>query len=162
MSLKAVYTMGENAAYRAFRAMRWPETEGEPICPRCGCIDAYDITTRQRFKCKGCYHQFSVISGTIFSSRKLTFTDLLAAIVIGWDELHAFYGAKRVNHSVAFMDEGVCTNQAESFFSRLRRMEVGTHHHIAGPYLNSYAGEAESLTHGGEVAKNMKGSGSRR
>ena len=34
-----------------------------------------------------------------------------------------------------FMDEGVCTNQAESYFSRLRRMEVGTHHHIAGPYL---------------------------
>jgi len=40
------------------------------------------------------------------------------------------------------MDEGVCTNQAESYFSRLRRMEVGTHHHIAGPYLNSYASEA--------------------
>jgi hypothetical protein len=40
------------------------------------------------------------------------------------------------------MDEGVCTNQAESYFSRLRRMEVGTHHHIAGPYLGSYAREA--------------------
>jgi hypothetical protein len=38
----------------------------------------------------------------------------------------------RVNHSVRFMDKGVCTNQAESYFSRLRRMEVGTHHHIAG------------------------------
>lgn len=35
-----------------------------------------------------------------------------------------------------------CTNQAESYFSRLRRMEVGTHHHIAGPYLYAYAGEA--------------------
>src|SRR3546814_12305255 len=30
---------------------------------------------------------------------------------------------------------------AESFFSRLRRAEVGTHHHIAGPYLASYAAE---------------------
>jgi len=30
---------------------------------------------------------------------------------------------------------------AESFFSRLRRAEIGTHHHIAGPYLNAYAGE---------------------
>jgi hypothetical protein len=39
------------------------------------------------------------------------------------------------------MDEGVCTNQAESYFSRLRRAEVGTHHHIAGPYLNAYANE---------------------
>lgn len=40
------------------------------------------------------------------------------------------------------MDEGVCANQAESYFSRLRRMEVGPHHHIAGPYLNQYAREA--------------------
>jgi hypothetical protein len=30
---------------------------------------------------------------------------------------------------------------AESFFSRLRRAEIGTHHHIAGPYLNAYADE---------------------
>jgi hypothetical protein len=41
-----------------------------------------------------------------------------------------------------FFDEGVCTNQAESYFSRLRRMEIGTRHHIAGPYLYAYAGEA--------------------
>ncbi len=60
----------------------------------------------------------------------------------GWDALHWGWDTKRVNHSVAFMDEGVCTNQAESYFSRLRRMEVGTHHHIAGPYLHQYAREA--------------------
>ena len=60
----------------------------------------------------------------------------------GWDALHAGWDTRRVNHSIAFMDEGACTNQAESYFSRLRRMEVGTHHHIAGPYLASYATEA--------------------
>jgi hypothetical protein len=59
----------------------------------------------------------------------------------GWDALHAGWDTHRVNHSVAFMDKGVCTNQAESYFSRLRRAEVGTHHHIAGPYLHAYAGE---------------------
>jgi hypothetical protein len=48
----------------------------------------------------------------------------------------------RVNHSVQFFDKGACTNQAESYFSRLRRMEVGTHHHIAGPYIGAYAREA--------------------
>ena len=42
---------------------------------------------------------------------------------------------------VAFSDEGSCTNQAESFFSRLRRAEFGQHHHISGPYLRFYAGE---------------------
>lgn len=60
----------------------------------------------------------------------------------GWDALHAGWDTRRVNHSIAFKDEGVCTNQAESYFSRLRRMEVGTHHKIAGPYLYQYAGEA--------------------
>ena len=266
LSLKAVFRMGEDKAYETFCQLRWPETEGEAVCPRCGCVETYNISTRRRFKCVGCYHQFSVTSGTIFASRKLSFTDLLAAIVIfvngakgvaalhlsrdlgvqyktafvlthklreamalelrdrqltgiveidggyfggyvkpenraedrkdrrlkvnrsgkrqcvvimrerggrslpfvvanegdavpfvrdhvgtlatiyadegsGWDALHAGWDARRVNHSVAFMDEGVCTNQAESYFSRLRRAEVGTHHHIAGPYLFQYANE---------------------
>lgn len=28
---------------------------------------------------------------------------------------------------------------AESFFSRLRRAEIGIHHHISGQYLSAYA-----------------------
>ena len=267
LSLRQVYKMGEDAAYGTFCDLRWPETDGEPICPKCGCTEAYHISTRRKFKCVACHHQFSVTSGTLFASRKMSFTDLLAAIVIfvngakgvsalqmsrdldcqyktayvlahklreamqaeqanvkldgvveidgayfggyakpenvkakrrdrrlainqtgkrqcvvvmrerggkslpfvvrnegdavpyvrdhvgtlatihadegtGWDSLHAGWDTRRVNHSVQFMDNGVCTNQAESYFSRLRRMEVGTHHHIAGPYLRSYAGEA--------------------
>jgi transposase-like protein len=267
ISLKAVYSMGEDKAYAMFCALRWPETDGGAICPRCGCLDAYDIPTRRKFQCKACGHQFSVTSGTLFAARKMSFTDLMAAIVLfvngakgvsalqvsrdldvqyktayvlchklreamareqsgrlldgiveidgayfggyvkpenvkaerrdrrllsnrtgkrqcvvimrerggkslpfivanegdavpyvrdhvgtlatihadegsGWDALHAGWDTKRVNHSVRFYDDGACTNQAESFFSRLRRMEVGTHHHIAGPYLNGYAREA--------------------
>lgn len=58
-----------------------------------------------------------------------------------WDSLHARYLTKRINHSQVYSHDGACTNQAESFFSRLRRAEVGTHHHISGDYLFSYAGE---------------------
>jgi len=58
-----------------------------------------------------------------------------------WDSLHARYETKRINHSAAYSYEGACTNQAESFFSRLRRAEVGTHHSIAGKYLDLYADE---------------------
>lgn len=267
LSLKAVFRMGEDQAYDTFRKLRWADTDGEAVCPRCGCVESYDIPTRRKFKCVGCHHQFSVTSGTIFASRKLSFTDLLAAIVIfvngakgvsalqvsrdldvqyktafvlshklreamareqegrmldgfveidgayfggyvkpenhkndrkdrrlafnrsgkrqcvvvmrerngrslpfvvanegdavpyvrdhvanlailhadegsGWDALHAGWMTERVNHSVQFFDKGACTNQAESYFSRLRRMEVGTHHHIAGRYLASYSREA--------------------
>lgn len=59
-----------------------------------------------------------------------------------WDQLHARFETHRINHSVAFKDEDACTNQAESYFSRLRRMEVGTHHHVSGRYLHFYAREA--------------------
>jgi transposase-like protein len=267
LSLKAVFRMGEDQAYDTFRKLRWADTDGGAVCPRCGCVESYDLATRRKFKCVGCHHQFSVTSGTIFASRKLSFTDLLAAIVIfvngakgvsalqvsrdldvqyktafvlshklreamareqegrmldgvveidgayfggyvkpenrkedrldrrlafnrsgkrqcvvvmrerngrslpfivanegdavpyvrdhvanlailhadegsGWDALHAGWMTERVNHSVQFFDKGACTNQAESYFSRLRRMEVGTHHHVAGRYLASYAREA--------------------
>ena len=59
----------------------------------------------------------------------------------GWDRLHAYYDVMRINHSVAFSKDGACTNQAESYFSRLRRAEIGQHHHISGKYLLAYAVE---------------------
>jgi transposase-like protein len=59
----------------------------------------------------------------------------------GWDMLHAHYEMRRINHSVAFSLDGACTNQAESYFSRLRRAEIGQHHHVSGKYLAAYAVE---------------------
>ena len=82
LSLKEIYKAGEEAAYQTFRKVRWPDTDGAPVCCRCGCVDAYEISTRRKFKCKGCNYQFSVTSGTIFASRKMAFTDLLAAICL--------------------------------------------------------------------------------
>jgi hypothetical protein len=60
----------------------------------------------------------------------------------GWDALHAHYVVKRINHQVAYSLDGANTNGAESFFSRMRRAEIGHHHHIAGTYLARYAQEA--------------------
>ena len=58
-----------------------------------------------------------------------------------WDDLHAWYEMRRINHRRAYSMDGACTNQAESYFSRLRRAEIGQHHHIAGPYLDHYSSE---------------------
>lgn len=60
---------------------------------------------------------------------------------LGWDPLHVLFDIKRINHQEAYSHDGACTNQAESFFSRIRRAEIGQHHHIAGPYLDGYAKE---------------------
>lgn len=58
-----------------------------------------------------------------------------------WDRLHGNYDMKRINHSISYSMDGACTNQAESFFARMRRAEIGQHHHISGKYLLSYASE---------------------
>lgn len=266
LSLAKVMRLSDNEAFETFKAIRWADNDGEPYCPRCGCVAIYEYRARKIFKCKACEAQFSVTTATIFASRKLPIRDLLAAIAIfvngakgisalqlsrdldcqyktafvlahklreamgaemktrklsghvevdgayfggyvrpenrkedrkdrrllenrsgkrrvvvimrerkgkslpfvfngedesvptilervergstiyadegsGWDSLHARYLVKRVNHSVSFKDEDACTNQAESYFSRLRRAEIGTHHHISGKYLGAYANE---------------------
>lgn len=266
LSLARVARMSEEEARDAFKQIRWASTEGEPVCPHCGCLGVYAYKSRPVFKCKACDHQFSVTSGTIFASRKLPISTYLLAIAIfvngakghsalqlsrdldcqyktayvmahkireamaaevetmkaggvveidgayfggyvkpanykenrrdrrlainqngkrrvvvimreregrtlpfvfkseaeavptiesridasatvhadeasHWDRLHARFLTKRINHEWAYSDEGACTNKAESFFSRLRRAEIGTHHHIAGPYLKAYARE---------------------
>jgi transposase-like protein len=59
-----------------------------------------------------------------------------------WNGLHERYEMHRINHQEAYSTDESCTNWAESFFSRLRRGEIGHHHHIAGQYLIRYAQEA--------------------
>jgi transposase-like protein len=60
-----------------------------------------------------------------------------------WNELHARFELRRINHQEAYSLPGaISTNEAESFFSRMRRAEIGHHHHVAGPYLIRFAQEA--------------------
>lgn len=49
---------------------------------------------------------------------------------------------KRINLQEAYSPDGACTNRANEYFSRLRRAEIGIHHHIAGAYLLRYAQES--------------------
>jgi len=267
ISLREVFKMGDDKAWEMFKAMRWPENNGKPVCPKCGCTEAFEIKTRRKHKCKACHHQFSVTSGTILASRKMSYTDLLAAIVITvngakglsalqlcrdldcqhktafvlahklrealaaeiagaelsgtvevdgcyiggsirpanekknridrrlaqnqtgkrrvvviarerngrtmttvtkteaqgvafvkavvnpnsivhadeashWDALHAKFATMRINHQVAYSLNGACTNQAESFLARLRRMIDGQHHHVSPQHLHAYAAHA--------------------
>jgi len=58
-----------------------------------------------------------------------------------YDALHSSFDMRRINHSVEYSSKDSCTNGAEGWFSRLRRGEVGQHHHIAGKHLLAYAQE---------------------
>ena len=82
LSLAKVMRMTDDQAFETFKAIRWASTEGDPVCPRCGCVQIYLLNDNRRFKCAACLHKFSVTSGTIFASRKLALRDYLAAIAI--------------------------------------------------------------------------------
>jgi transposase-like protein len=58
-----------------------------------------------------------------------------------WNPLGDRFLTKRINHKECYSDGEACTNAAESFFSRIRRAEIGVHHKLAGAYLGSYAME---------------------
>ena len=257
--------MSDEDAHARFVEIRFAANGGEPYCPHCGVAKVYTLAeTPIRWKCSACRRKFSVTSGTIFHSRKLSIRDYLAVIalfcnglkgvaalhmardmninpksafvllhklreaisatlgsdelrgeveidgayfgkgpkqanrkadrpdrrtldikrqvvvvarerqgdartwVVGsegeavpmiranvasgtevhadesgaWNILHASYPMKRVNHSAEYKgQDGACTNQAESFFSRLRRSEMGIHHRISGHRLQAYADE---------------------
>jgi transposase-like protein len=258
--------MSDKEARATFQRIRWADNDGEPYCPRCGCLKVKALATRPVWKCSGCTYQFSVTAGTIFADRKRPIRDYLLAIAIfvngvkghsalqlsrdlncqyktafvlshklreaieadqrnaliageseidgayfggyrkpannfvdrvdrrtaeeqtgkrqvvvvirerkgrtlpfvfrresdaiptirdrvplgtsvhgdesrAWDVLHAHYDMHRVNHSVTYSQDGACTNQAESYFSRLRRAELGQHHRISGRHLHAYASE---------------------
>jgi hypothetical protein len=75
-----------------------------------------------------------------------------------WNPLHSRYKwAGSITRSL--QHRGICTNQAESFFSRLRRGELGHHHRIAGTYLLNFAKEAawrennRRVSNGGQVRR---------
>jgi hypothetical protein len=273
LSLATVFRMSDADAEATFRKVRWPDTDGAPVCSKCGGLDAYEYrreTGALCFECRACKAHFSITSGTLFASHKLPLRTYLAAIAIfcnevkgksalaisrdlgvsykacfvllhkmreamaeelkgrtvggegkiaevdggyfggyvkpanyrehrrdrrlwrnqsgkrecvvivrerngnsvpavfrsegqalswikrriqpgtivnadeaaSWDDLNKRYEMKRINHQDAYSDDGACTNWAEEFFSRLRRAEIGHHHHIAGTYLLRYAQES--------------------
>jgi len=273
LSLAQVFRMTDQEAEATFRRVRWPETNGEPVCAHCGGVDAYDCRRPNgapRFRCRACGKDFSITSGTLFASHKLPLRGYLAAIAVfcnevkgksalalsrdlgithkaawvllhklreamaeelkgrtlggngkvaevdggyfggyvkpanfrenrrdrrlaryqtgkrkvvvvvrerngntlpavfrseshaldfirrrvakgttinadeagSWEGLQDRFEVRRINHEEAYSADGACTNWAEEFFSRMRRAEIGHHHHIAGAYLLRYAQEA--------------------
>jgi len=273
LSAAKIMRMSDSGVENVFLRLRWPETDGKPVCPDCGCTICYACRRpagQLRWRCKACCGDFSITSGTLFAWHKLPLRTYLLAVagfcnevkgksmlafsreldvqyktafvlahklreamassmkglqiggegrvaevdgayfgghvrpanratdridrrraenqsgkrrvvvvmrerdgrtlaqVFGaeeaavpvirqrialgtvvhadespaWNPLHAKFAMQRINHQDGYSVDGACTNGAESFFSRLRRGELGHHHHIAGPYLVRYAQEA--------------------
>jgi len=83
LSIIKIAMMSEDEIFEIFKHIGWSKTNGEPICPCCGSMrKPYNIKVRQQFRCKDCFHTFSVTSGTLFSGHKLPLKTYLLAIAI--------------------------------------------------------------------------------
>jgi len=75
------------------------------------------------------------------------FVDMQASLLIT-DELPAYHNMGRmmrhatINHSVAYADGEVHTNNIESFWALVKRAWYGSHHHYSRKYLPLYIAEA--------------------
>ena len=47
------------------------------------------------------------------------------------DALHTKDQTSRIDHQIGYSIDGACTNQAESFLARIRRMIDGQHLHVS-------------------------------
>src|SRR4051794_4508147 len=273
LSAAKIMRMSDGAVVDVFLRLRWPQTDGKPVCPGCGGMICYTCprsADRPRWRCKACRRDFSITSGTLFAHHKLPLRTYLLAVIafcnevkgksmlalsreldvqyktafvlahklreamassskalrIGgvgreveldgayfgghvrpanltadrvdrrltenqsgtrqlvvvmrerggptlvqvvpaeeaalptipqriaratvlhadespaWNQLHARFPMRRPTPQQGHSTEGASTTGAKSYFPRLRRSEVGHHHHIAGPYLLRYAQEA--------------------
>src|ERR1700677_4757050 len=90
LSLAQVFRMSDAEAEAIFAKVRWAETNGAPVCPSCGGLNAYDCRRPNgspRFRCRACKCDFSTTSGTLFASHKLPLRAYLAAIAVFCNEV---------------------------------------------------------------------------
>ena len=74
LSLAQGFRMTDGEAETTFKMIRWADTNGAPVCPSCGSVEAYEAgrpNDALRFRCKGYKKDFTITSGTLFASQKL-------------------------------------------------------------------------------------------
>src|SRR3954454_18230591 len=83
LSIAQVLRLSDEEAFAVLQRVRFAANDGNPYCPACGCIKVCTLAeTPVRWKCSACRKKFSVTSGTIFHSRKLSVRDYLAVIAL--------------------------------------------------------------------------------
>src|SRR6266852_2351850 len=71
------YFSDEQVCIDTVAALRWPNG---PVCPKCSHREHYYLASQRRWKCKECYHQFSVKVGTIFEDSAIPLDKWLTAL----------------------------------------------------------------------------------
>lgn len=81
LGIATILSMTETQAHCEFCRIRWSETGGQPMCPRCACTACWTCGKDGfRFRCKRCLGDFTATSRTLLAKHKLSHRMLLAAI----------------------------------------------------------------------------------
>lgn len=77
---ESIGAMTDDQARMFLAELRWGSAD-QQVCPECGAVDRhYHIRTRRQWRCKHCFHTFSVTSSTPFADRKIGYRKLLLAL----------------------------------------------------------------------------------
>src|SRR4051812_12328408 len=130
LSPSRVVRMSDREAEDVFAHLRWPETEGKPVCPRCSCQSCYDCRRsahQPRWRCKACRSDFSITSGTLFAHHKLPLRHYLMAIAVFCNEVKgksmlAFARDLDVQYKTAFV---LAHKLREALASATKALRIG-------------------------------------
>ena len=131
LSPAKVARMSDRGAENVFARLRWPRTDGKPVCPGCGCEICYDCRRSPettRWRCKACRADFSITSGTLFAWHKLPLRTYLMAIAVFCNEVKgksmlAFCRDLDVQYKTAFVLAR--TNCARLMASGVKALRIG-------------------------------------
>jgi hypothetical protein len=87
LSAAKIMRMSDRGVENVFLGLRWPATDGKPVCPGCGCMVCYACprpTGQQRWRCKAYRSDFSI---TLFAWHKLPLRTYLLAVAFFCNEV---------------------------------------------------------------------------
>ena len=146
LTLATVFRMSDAEAEATFRKVRWPSTDGAPVCPKCGVLDAYEYrreTGALCFECRACKAHFSITSGTLFASHKLPLRAYISAIAVFCNEVKgksmlAMSRDLGLSYKTSFV---LCHKMREAMAEELKGRVVGSESceaSVDGAYFGGY------------------------
>src|SRR5205823_13839869 len=146
LSCAKVMRMSNRGVENVFLRLRWPETDGKPVCPRCSCMVCYACrrsADQPRWRCKACSRDFSITSGTLFAWHKLPLRTYLLAVAGFCNEVKgksmlAFARDLDVQYKTAFVLAHKLREAMASGMSALRIGGEGRTAEIDGAYFGGH------------------------
>ncbi|OBX04153.1 transposase [Gallibacterium genomosp. 3] len=141
LSLKQIFRLSEDEAFQLLKVNRWGNSNNikDVCCPHCGIRhEAYFLASRKRWCCKHCKRNFYLTTNTAFAFHKLSFVDLLAAILLFVSEVKGISAISmschlNIHYTTAFV---LCHKLREALFKTRDLSPLQGEIHEDGVWIN--------------------------